>query len=149
MGKGTYVGPPPERLHGLPAESVRGAATSLQLPQLLLLVLLGIAVSDLLVGDAEALHDALAKPGGEVRVTLSRETAEMVSQLLDARARGEEIVVTAGTAEVTPTRRRCCGVRRVPGSQAVLDLRDDRIAEITSFLDPDLFRLFGLPTTMP
>ena len=31
---------------------------------------------------------------------------------------------------------------------AVLDLRDDRIAEITSFLDPDLFRLFDLPITM-
>jgi len=33
-------------------------------------------------------------------------------------------------------------------SITVLDLRDDRIAEITSFLDPDHFRLFGLPTTM-
>jgi RNA polymerase sigma-70 factor (ECF subfamily) len=31
---------------------------------------------------------------------------------------------------------------------AVLDLRDDRIAEITSFLDADLFRVFGLATTM-
>ncbi|WP_232247208.1 sigma-70 family RNA polymerase sigma factor [Kitasatospora azatica] len=31
---------------------------------------------------------------------------------------------------------------------AVLTLRDDRIAEITSFLDPGLFRLFGLPGTM-
>jgi RNA polymerase sigma-70 factor, ECF subfamily len=33
-------------------------------------------------------------------------------------------------------------------SITVLDLRDDRIAEITAFLDPDLFRLFGLPTVM-
>jgi RNA polymerase sigma-70 factor, ECF subfamily len=33
-------------------------------------------------------------------------------------------------------------------SITVLDLRDDRIAEITSFLVPDHFRLFGLPTTM-
>jgi RNA polymerase sigma-70 factor (ECF subfamily) len=33
-------------------------------------------------------------------------------------------------------------------SIAVLDLRDGRIAEITSFLAPDLFALFGLPTTM-
>ena len=32
-------------------------------------------------------------------------------------------------------------------SITVLDLRDDGIAEITSFLDPGLFRLFGLPTT--
>jgi excisionase family DNA binding protein len=60
-------------------------------------------MSDVLVRDAEALHRALAKPGGEVRVALSRETAELVSQLVDARARGEEIVITAGTAEVTPT----------------------------------------------
>ena len=60
-------------------------------------------MADLLLRDAEALHHALAKPGGEVRVALSRETAELVSRLVDARARGEEIVVTAGTAEVTPT----------------------------------------------
>ena len=62
-----------------------------------------MVVSDLLVRDAEALHRALAKPGGEVRVALSRETAELISQLVDARARGEEILVTAGDAEVTPT----------------------------------------------
>jgi excisionase family DNA binding protein len=60
-------------------------------------------MSDLLVRDAEALHRALAKPGGEVRVALSRETAELISQLVDARARGEEIVITAGNGEVTPT----------------------------------------------
>jgi RNA polymerase sigma-70 factor (ECF subfamily) len=33
-------------------------------------------------------------------------------------------------------------------SIAVLDLRADRIAGITSFLTPDLFALFGLPATM-
>ncbi len=60
-------------------------------------------MTDLLIRDAEALHHALAKPGGEVRVALSRETAELVSRLVDARARGEEIVVTTRTAEVTPT----------------------------------------------
>src|SRR5215468_5242105 len=53
--------------------------------------------------DAAALHRALAEPGGEVRVAFSRETAELVSRLIDARARGEEIVVTSRTAEVTPT----------------------------------------------
>ena len=58
---------------------------------------------DLLDRDAEALHRALEGAGGEVKVKLSRETAELVSQLVDARARGEEIVVTPGTAEVTPT----------------------------------------------
>ena len=58
---------------------------------------------DLLDRDAEALHRALEGAGGEVKVKLSRATAELVSQLVDARARGEEIVVTPGTAEVTPT----------------------------------------------
>lgn len=60
-------------------------------------------MSDLLVRDAEALHRALAKAGSEVRVALSRETAELVSRLIDARARGEEILVSPGKAEVTPT----------------------------------------------
>jgi excisionase family DNA binding protein len=60
-------------------------------------------MSDLLARDAEALHHALAGPGSEVLVELSRETAELVSWLVDARARGEEIVVTAGNAELTPT----------------------------------------------
>ncbi len=60
-------------------------------------------MTDLLLRDAEALHHALAEPGEEVKVALSRETAELVSQLVDARVRGQEIVVTAGTAEVTPT----------------------------------------------
>jgi excisionase family DNA binding protein len=60
-------------------------------------------MSDLLVRDAEALHHALAGSGSEVRVALSRETAELVSRLVDARARGEQIIVTAGNAEVTPT----------------------------------------------
>jgi excisionase family DNA binding protein len=41
----------------------------------------------------------------ELRVSLAaaRETAELVSRLVDTRVRGEEIFVTAGTAEVTPT----------------------------------------------
>jgi excisionase family DNA binding protein len=60
-------------------------------------------VSDLLVRDAEALHRALAGSGSEVRVALSRETAELLARLVDARVRGEEILVTAGNAEVTPT----------------------------------------------
>ncbi len=60
-------------------------------------------MSDLLVRDAEALHRALEKSGPEVRVALSRETAELISRLIDARARGEEILVSPGKAEVTPT----------------------------------------------
>jgi excisionase family DNA binding protein len=60
-------------------------------------------VSDLLARDAEAIHRALANAGDEVRVALSRETAELVVRLVDARVRGEEILVTAGNAEVTPS----------------------------------------------
>lgn len=60
-------------------------------------------MSDLLVRDAEALHHALAGSGSEIKVELSRETAELMSQLIDARTRGEEIVVTPRNAEITPT----------------------------------------------
>jgi excisionase family DNA binding protein len=63
----------------------------------------GSAVSDLLVRDAAALHHALAKSGDEVKVALSRETAELVSRLIDARARGEEILVSPRNAEISPT----------------------------------------------
>ncbi|MDN5856204.1 MAG: helix-turn-helix domain-containing protein [Actinomycetia bacterium] len=60
-------------------------------------------VAELLTRDAEALHRALDTGGSEVQVSLSRETAELVSRLIDARARGQEIVVTRGDAELTPT----------------------------------------------
>ena len=60
-------------------------------------------MSDLLVRDAAALHRALEGPGDEVKVSLSRETAELVSRLIDARAHGEQILVSPGNAEVTPT----------------------------------------------
>ncbi|WP_239313984.1 MULTISPECIES: helix-turn-helix domain-containing protein [unclassified Frankia] len=60
-------------------------------------------MTELLLRDAEALHHALATPGEQVRVALSRETAELVSRLIDARVRGEEIVMASRTAEVTPT----------------------------------------------
>lgn len=39
----------------------------------------------------------------ERKVALSRETAELMFRLIDARAQGEEIVVSPGNAEVTPT----------------------------------------------
>lgn len=60
-------------------------------------------MSDLLTRDAGALHRALDSSGDEVRVELSRETAELVSRWIDARARGEEVLVSPGNAEVTPT----------------------------------------------
>ncbi|WP_117214716.1 helix-turn-helix domain-containing protein [Allorhizocola rhizosphaerae] len=60
-------------------------------------------MSDLLIRDAKALHRALNKSGPEVNVAISRETAELISRLLDARARGEQILVSPGNAEVTPT----------------------------------------------
>jgi excisionase family DNA binding protein len=75
----------------------------LQLLQLEQLEQLEVIVSDLLVRDAEAIHRALENAGDEVRVALSRETAELMARLVDARVRGEEILVTAGNAEVAPT----------------------------------------------
>lgn len=60
-------------------------------------------MTELLAQDAQALHRALDESGDQVQVAVSRETAEMLSRLVDARARGEEIVVTPGNAEVTPT----------------------------------------------
>ena len=60
-------------------------------------------MTDLLVRDAAALHRALAEPGSEVNVALSRETAELMSQLVDARARGDQIVVSPANAEASPT----------------------------------------------
>lgn len=60
-------------------------------------------MSDLLERDAEALHRALASSGDKVEIAISRETAELVSRLIDARARGEEILISPGKAEVTPT----------------------------------------------
>ncbi|GAA2638802.1 helix-turn-helix domain-containing protein [Paractinoplanes durhamensis] len=60
-------------------------------------------MTDLLSRDAAALHRALAEPGNEVSVELSRETAELMSRLIDAQARGEDIVVSPANAEVSPT----------------------------------------------
>lgn len=52
--------------------------------------------------DVEAVHRALDGDGDEVQVSLSRETAELVARIVDARARGQQILVTRGHAEVTP-----------------------------------------------
>jgi excisionase family DNA binding protein len=73
------------------------------LVQLEQLVQLEVAVSELLVRDAGVLHRALEQSGDEVQVALSRETVELVSGWVDARARGEEVLISPANAEVTPT----------------------------------------------
>ena len=60
-------------------------------------------MSPVLVRDAEALHAALAQGGDEVRVSVSRQTAEMLTRWVDAQVRGQEVVVTQGLREVSPT----------------------------------------------
>lgn len=52
--------------------------------------------------DARAVHEALAVRGDEVRLSVSRKTAELVARVVDARARGEQVLFTRRDAEVTP-----------------------------------------------
>ena len=52
--------------------------------------------------DAQALHHALETGQDEVSVSLSRETARFLADIMDARIRGQKVVVTHGIAEVTP-----------------------------------------------
>ncbi|MFT4233985.1 MAG: helix-turn-helix domain-containing protein [Microbacterium sp.] len=59
-------------------------------------------MTDVLTRDADALHRALVGAGDEVKVSVSRETAEWLARIVDARSRGQRIVVTRGRAEVTP-----------------------------------------------
>lgn len=59
-------------------------------------------MSDVLTRDADALHRALDSAGDEVKVSVSRETAEWLAHIVDARSRGQRVVVTHGHAEVTP-----------------------------------------------
>ena len=103
---------------------------------------------DLLSQDAEALHRALDKDGAEVEVSLSRETVELMTRLVDARARGQEILVTRGDAEVTPTEAASLlgmsrpQVRKLM-DQGSLDFRKVgthhrvRVASIRAFLDAE------------
>src|SRR6478735_9913100 len=59
-------------------------------------------MTDLLTRDAVALHRALESTGPEVNVSVSRETAEWLARIVDARSRGQRVVVMHGHAEVTP-----------------------------------------------
>ncbi|HEY5221890.1 MAG TPA: helix-turn-helix domain-containing protein [Microbacteriaceae bacterium] len=59
-------------------------------------------MTDVLNRDADALRRALDSKGDEVKLSLSRETAEWLARIVDARTRGQEVVVTRGSGEVTP-----------------------------------------------
>lgn len=59
-------------------------------------------MTDALTRDADALHRALDGAGDEVKVSVSRQTAEWLARIVDARSRGQRVVVTHGRAEVTP-----------------------------------------------
>jgi excisionase family DNA binding protein len=53
--------------------------------------------------DAEALRSALESEGDQVTVSLSRETIEMLNRVVDAQAAGQQVVVTHGLQEVSPS----------------------------------------------
>lgn len=59
-------------------------------------------MAELLTRDADALHRALDMGGDEIKISVSRETAEWLSRLVDAKARGQEVLLTRADAEVTP-----------------------------------------------
>jgi excisionase family DNA binding protein len=59
-------------------------------------------VVEILTRDAEALHRALDAQGDQVNVSLSRDTAELVARVVDARARGQQVLLTRGLVEVSP-----------------------------------------------
>lgn len=60
-------------------------------------------MTETLTRDADKLHRALAKGGAEVRVTVSRETAEWMAEMVDAKVSGREVVLTNDLGEVSPT----------------------------------------------
>jgi excisionase family DNA binding protein len=53
--------------------------------------------------DAEALQRALEGAGEEVSVSLSRQTVELMVRLLAAEAGGQQVIVTRGLREVSPS----------------------------------------------
>ena len=52
--------------------------------------------------EAKVLRHALQEGGDEVSVSLSRETAEFMARVMEARATGREVIVANATKEVTP-----------------------------------------------
>jgi excisionase family DNA binding protein len=98
--------------------------------------------------DVEAVHRALDAAGDEVQVSLSRETAELVARVVDARARGQQVLFTRGDAEVTPNEAaELLGMSRPQVrklmDQDVLDFRKVgahhriRVSSIQAFLDAE------------
>jgi len=59
-------------------------------------------MSPTLVQEAENLHRALADRPPTVTISLSYDTAEFVSTLLDARVEGRNVLLTGESQEVTP-----------------------------------------------
>lgn len=59
-------------------------------------------MTELLTRDADSLHRALDMDGDEIKISVSRETAEWLAHLVDAKARGQEVLLTRGSVEVTP-----------------------------------------------
>jgi len=53
--------------------------------------------------DIQAIHRALKAEGEEISVNLSRETAQCLAAVMDAQAKGQEVVMTRGLQEVTTT----------------------------------------------
>ena len=60
-------------------------------------------MTEILTRDADKLHQALAKVGDEVRLSVSRETAEWMARLVDAKVSGHDVVLTNSVGDVTPT----------------------------------------------
>ena len=63
----------------------------------------GSMSSTALVHDAEVLERSLKSTGDQIELSLSRETVEMISDVVKARANGQEVIVTQGFEEVTPS----------------------------------------------
>ena len=74
----------------------------MQIIQLIHMEVGGVA-SATLTRDIEQLELSLAAGGEEVAVSLSRETAEFVTQIVKAKAAGQEVIMTKGLDEVTPS----------------------------------------------
>jgi len=56
----------------------------------------------LLAHDAQVLERSLADGRDQISLSLSRETVEFVSQIVNAKASGQDVIITHGFAEVTP-----------------------------------------------